>query len=230
MNNLCVPLIAMLAFAPYQVFSQSPEAKAGGLRPFQPGLSWRLESLSESERILDKQKIPAPATAGKGRILEENLILGNGFRRQVTFLETGEKISRFIRGNLIIVENKGEFFIESPDPDAPAPSSKGFSEFLWVAPEWKIGTLVLEGVECDIFARPWPIDAPIPISGPPLRVYAAIGREDGVPRRLEAPGSVQRYISSMTTTITELPDGAILALRRMDEAAKEMGRRYAIPQ
>lgn len=215
---------------------QSQESGRGGIAAFAPGMNWEVESLPESRRALSRggllpQDKPAP-TKETGRLLETNVILDQGFRKQVFHTDNGEKLERYVRdGQLLVLEGNGTFSFQPLDPDMPGGllSSKNMTEFSWIAPKWKTGSATVDGAECDIYARP--TDAEEGTS--PERkqwIFAAIGRADHLPRRLESPETVRRYTFSTTNPVPKLPDGVVLAIHRMNEAAKEISQRYAVPQ
>ena len=234
----------MIAGLSPAVWGQSSESGSTLVAPFKPGLTWKVEELPQNRKILfrgdagSRPETSAPAAAGDAVLIEENTIIADGFRKQI--LPT-DKLTRYIRGSLVITENSSgtDFSIESLDLDLARDriSSSRVLEFDWIAPQWRIGTALVEGVECDIFSRPWPYDSTEENSDaasasprPDHRIYAAVGRADKLPRRLESPVAVKRYLFTMTNPLPELPAGAVLAIHRMNESAKEMAQRYAVPQ
>jgi len=236
MNSVAPFVFFVLFFGlPLSGFGQAAEPS---LAPFKPGMTWKVEALPESRRTLtrgERAKAQTPDTGSEAKVVEENTILTKGFRKQIL---PDEKLERFIRGGLVLVpdESDGGFSIQSLDPDMTRDriSSKNLLEFSWIAPQWKTGTSVVDGVECDVYARPWPVESgdenPQASAGKALWIFAAIGRQDRLPQRLESPFDIRRYTFSVTNPPPELPAGAVLAIHRINEAAKEMAQRYAIPQ
>ncbi len=244
--NRFATTIAVLAMAlfPLAGWAQIAESGAGLLAPFKPGLAWKVEELPQSRKILSRgdpasrTQTEAAEVTGPTGSGEDNTIMADGFRKQIL---SDDKLVRYIRGSLVISENSSgtEFSIESLDPDLARDriSSSRLLEFAWIAPQWKVGPAVVEGVECDVYARPWPLDAAVENSDagqagslPDQWIYAAVGRTDKLPRRLESPVTVRRYRFTMKNPPPELPAGAVLAIHRMNESAKEMAQRYAVPQ
>lgn len=231
--------IFFLVLLPFRGWAQTAETAL--LVPFRPGLAWTVEELPHSRRHLSRDlqgaggTAGAPSPSGGTTVVEENVILADGSRKQVL---PAEKRIRYLRGGVVVDENPSsrEFSIGSLDPVVPRDriSSTKLLEFQWIAPRWKTGTAIVDGVECDVFASPPPANSPEDSTeGTPPKnawIYAAVGRADRMPRRLETPEGVWRYTFSMKNPPPELPAGAVLAIHRMNESAKEMAQRYAVPQ
>ena len=158
--------------------------------------------------------------------------MGAGFLRQKLQLRPGSYLTRYVLGNMVIQPEPGSprFSVDLLDegtPGGPA-DTKTFAGFDWLHARWLTGTAMVDGVPCDIYVAPWGDAAddktPPPKSGEP-HLLAAIGKTDRLPRRLESPYLIWRFvILSEEVPPPELPPGAGEALaafkKRLESRAK----------
>jgi len=205
----------------------------------EPGMTWKVESLPSGRKILaspDRGETQGSRAAGSGAatLVEENVI-GNGFRLQKRMLGPLAPQTRLFQKDrcFVLLPDGRSYSIDFPDPEVPNEwvDSRHLREFDWVETRWRMETRLVDGVECDVYRRPWPGGgASASAEEPGESEWVAIGRADRFPRRWESPGRTYRYVVLPRVSPPELPPGAVAAARELEERLERQAKRYRIPQ
>lgn len=210
----------------------------------EPGMRWKVESLPAGQSVLalaDRSDAAAREKATgqpDATVVEENLI-GNGFRLQKKVVNPGGLQTFLFQEDRYFVQlaDGVSYSIDFPDVEMPGGfvSSSRLREFDWVKPRWWTGARMVEGVECDVYARLWPAGTTDPETaqnaGTGEMEYVAIAQADRFPRRWESPAKTYRYILlPRASPPPELPPAAEAAARELQERLEKQRNRYRIPQ
>jgi len=234
MNKIARLFLVAIAATLGNGLCRGPEADRVTPGRLQPGDVWLVELLPETER-LDSQgerlhAKPSAEEDADGVVIEKNVV-GQGFRRQTFFSESGQKSSeRLIKGVAVLQSaNDGasyELDILSDEFAGGRVSSERLREFDWLKNAVKIGSAILDGVECDLYA-------PAGKEGSREEVrledaqWAAISRTDGRPKRQQNELGVYRYTWSAQAP-PELPAAAAETLERFYRAAQRQRDRHNV--
>lgn len=215
--------------------------------PLRPGMHWQVEELSPEHRIAwdwaGEKVTPSPRQpslpSDAGRLVEENRI-GRDFRDRTFYPGEEDDPQRSIFNDRILLfqrQSDQVFVVNDLDPELTGLlDHRTLEGFEWISERWLVGRTEIDGVACYIFRAPWPVPPP----GRELQdlpqerdrvVVAAVGIDDGFPRRLEQPRRFLRFVPRKTISpAPELPARARAAIEEDQKRSTRIRERYRISQ
>lgn len=242
MNKLYTMVVAA-AFGTITGMAEDLAPTGPPVAALEPGMAWKVESLPGAQAVLESPERSGAATQEsdaekpKSMVVEENVI-GNGFRLQKKTLQPGNTQTILIQDDrfFILLADGVSYSVDFPDPEIPwtLVNSKRFREFDWVESQWWTERRIVDGVECDVYRRPWhpglTADEAAKRGDTGEVESVAIAHGDRFPRRWETPGKIYRYVSQPRVSPPDLPAAAAEAARELEERLERQANRYRIPQ
>lgn len=241
MTKFCLLSLASLFLANSMLLAQNGN-KSQSVARLQPGMVWQVEELNPSERLFRG----APGGAAQNptgesdqslssRLVERNTV-GRDHRQQDVVDRDGNWTEQYITSEFLLTRRAdGSFSLltteENMEVNLPRLRPDRLREFAWTERLSPVTTLRVDGVECEIFAlraNGEPVDSVDELADNLL--LAAIGKDDGFPRRLESPGRVLRFLPKERVQPTGLPMAARAAVDEYREALRKKVQRYALPR
>lgn len=245
-----IPILSLLAVSSSLCLAELASPSEELIAPLSPGMAWKVEVLPEKFKT-DPEKVGSALLAGpkEGKLVEENVV-GEDFRQQKVPVEDGNFRIRLVKGPVVLLMDADgkKYSLDYSDDEMQESriDANYLQEFSWVGSEWLVGRGMVDGVECDLYFKPRtqvphteaaPNDPDsVDFVQPQGSRFAAIGREDRFPRRLEleAPvglGSLRRYtLLPPVSPLPTLPEQAAEIIREIEEKIEQQSRRYRIPQ
>lgn len=237
MNKILLRLVFIVSafLAVWVETGQAQQSKSRPVIRLQPGMSWHVELLGPSDRLLASANTRVP-NATPGALAETNT-LGRDHRRQEVLKPGGKAEIRYITSEYLLIEQTdGTFALETTERDEelnlPRLRPDRLSEFAWTEGLQPVASVLVDGVDCDVFAIGADRNPILPANFPDseIRYLAAIGSEDRFPRRLETPTEVLRFVPLPRVQPVGLPASAQRAVEEYVEKVRIQIQRHALPR